>query len=112
MFDITATDTDEEATRKRSTIARLLMERGAEAIDPYQMQDGYRVPVSPLQGLDKIAASMAGAYIEKRRREKARAGIYNTNVSPGTGGTLGATGTAALSNQIPASYGLINSLMP
>jgi hypothetical protein len=111
MFDTTTTDLgndDSKEYRRRSHIARLLMERGQEAIDPYQMESGYIIPVSALQGLDKAAAGIAGSYIDKRDRkrrqwERAQAGATDSLAQSGQN----AAATQIAQAMLPPSYGLL-----
>jgi soluble lytic murein transglycosylase-like protein len=64
------TPDDIEAIRRRQMIAQMLMQRGQEPLETTQMAGGYVVPVSPLQGLDKVVSSLSGAYLSKRAGEE------------------------------------------
>jgi hypothetical protein len=67
------TPDDIEAIKRRQMIAQMLMQRGQDPIETTQMAGGYVVPVSPLQGLDKVVSSLAGAYMNKQAGEDEKA---------------------------------------
>lgn len=61
---------DLAAIERRKQIADMLMQQGAQDI-PLQTAGGMVVPVSPLQGISKIANMLSGAYIGKQADKQA-----------------------------------------
>jgi hypothetical protein len=66
------TEEDIASIKRRQAIAQMLMEQGQQDI-PTQTAGGMVVPVSPLQGISRVAQMLSGAYIgNKADKESAR----------------------------------------
>jgi hypothetical protein len=63
-------ESDMIEVKRRQKIAEMLMSQGAEPLQTNQMAGGYVVPVSPLQGLAKVAQQLSGAYIGRKASEQ------------------------------------------
>lgn len=60
------------AIDRRRRMAEMLQQQGATPIDPGRMAGGYVVPVSPIEGLAKMAQSWAAGRMQNRADESSR----------------------------------------
>lgn len=64
--------TDLAAIERRRRIAELMQQQSIQPLPVNQMAGGWAVPLSPMQGLGKIAQGISGSYQQSRADEEAK----------------------------------------